>query len=42
MGFEPPVAAPGDELTALETQAQWLKSQLDAISKRIEELEKEE
>jgi ubiquinone biosynthesis protein UbiJ len=41
MGFEPPVAAPGDELAALKSQAQWLKSQLDAISKRVEELEKE-
>jgi hypothetical protein len=41
MGFEPPGAAPGDELAALRTQAQWLQSQLDVISERIEELEKE-
>jgi len=41
MGFEPPVAAPADELAALKTQAEWLKSQLDTISKRIEELEQE-
>lgn len=41
MGFQPPVAAPEDELTALRTQAQWLQSQLEAISKRIDELEKE-
>jgi prefoldin subunit 5 len=33
--------APEAELSALRTQADWLKSQLDAISKRIEELEKE-
>jgi hypothetical protein len=41
MGFQPPVVAPEDELTALKSQAQWLKSQLDAISERVEELEKE-
>lgn len=40
-GFQPPAMAPETELSALETQADWLKSQLDAISKRIEELEKE-
>jgi hypothetical protein len=36
-GFQSPV----DELVALKTQAQWLRSQLEAISKGIEELEKE-
>ncbi|TKJ29164.1 MAG: hypothetical protein CEE40_09470 [Chloroflexi bacterium B3_Chlor] len=36
-GFQPAV----DELAALKTQAQWLRSQLDAISKHVEELEKE-
>ena len=41
MSSQPPVAAPEDELTALRTQAQWLQSQLEAISKRIDELEKE-
>jgi hypothetical protein len=41
MGSQPPVAAPEAELTALRTQAQWLQSQLEAISKRIDELEKE-
>lgn len=40
-GFQPPAAAPEDELAALNTQAEWLKSQLDAISKRVEELGKE-
>jgi len=37
----PPTVAPEAELSALRTQAQWLKSQLDAITARIEELEKE-
>jgi hypothetical protein len=41
MGSQPPAPAPEDELTALKNQAQLLKSQLDAISKRVEELEKE-
>lgn len=41
MGFQPPAAAPGDELAALKGQAQLLKGQLDAISKRIEELDQE-
>lgn len=40
-GFQPPAMAPEVELSALRTQADWLKNQLDAISKRIEELEKE-
>lgn len=40
-GFQPPAAAPEDELAALNTQAEWLRSQLDAISKRVEELGKE-
>jgi len=40
-GFQPPTMAPEAELSALKTQADWLKSQLEAISKRIEELEKE-
>jgi len=33
--------APETELSALRTQADWLKNQLDAISNRIKELEKE-
>ena len=37
----PPAVAPEAELSALRTQAQWLRSQLDAITARIEELEKE-
>ncbi len=40
-GFQPPAMAPETELSALKMQADWLKSQLDAISTRIEELEKE-
>lgn len=41
LGFQPPAATPEDELAALNTQAEWLRSQLDAISKRVEELGKE-
>lgn len=33
------VTEPEQETTALKDQADWLKSQLDAIQKRIEELE---
>lgn len=40
--YVPPVEAPEAELAALKAHAQWLKSELDAISQRIEELEKEE
>jgi len=40
-GFQPPAMAPETELSGLKMQADWLKSQLDAISKRIEELGKE-
>ncbi len=39
-GFQSPSTTPEAELAALKTQAQWLKSQLDTISQRIEELEK--
>jgi hypothetical protein len=31
--------APEQELTGLKTQADWLRGQLEAITKRIEELE---
>lgn len=40
-GFQPPTMAPEAELSALRAQADWLKSELEAISKRMEELEKE-
>jgi len=40
-GFQPFTPTPEMELTALKNQAQWLKQQLDAISQRISELEKE-
>ncbi len=40
-GFQPPSGAPESELSALKAQAQWLESQLEAITKQIEELEKE-
>ena len=40
-GAYPPEVAPEAELSALRDQAQWLREQLDAINKRIEELEKE-
>jgi hypothetical protein len=33
--------APGDEVEALKTQAEWLQDQLQAISQRIAELEGE-
>lgn len=36
-GFVPPTRE--QEATALKAQADWLKEQLDAITKRIEELE---
>ncbi len=36
----PPTVPPEAELSALRAQAEWLKVQLEAISKRIEELEK--
>lgn len=39
--FESPAATPETELAGLRSQAQWLKSQLDQITKRIEELEKQ-
>lgn len=35
-----PTVPPEAELSALKAHAQWLKAQLEAISKRIEELEK--
>jgi hypothetical protein len=38
-GFPPP-PAPEQELSALKARAGWLQNQLDAINKRIEELEK--
>jgi hypothetical protein len=40
-GFQPPTYAPADELSMLRNQADWLRSQLDGIVKRVEELEKE-
>lgn len=36
----PPTMAPEAELSALRAYARWLREQLDAITKRIEELEK--
>lgn len=36
--YEPP--SPEESLQALKSDADWLKGQLDAINKRIEELEK--
>jgi hypothetical protein len=38
-GFPTP-PAPEQELSALKAQAGWLQNQLDAINRRIEELEK--
>jgi hypothetical protein len=38
-GYAPP-PTPEQELNGLKSEADWLKSQLDAISPRIEELEK--
>jgi hypothetical protein len=40
-GFSTSLSAPQEELTALRNHAEWMKSELEAISKRIEELEKE-
>jgi hypothetical protein len=40
-GFQPPVYPPVDELSMLTNQAQALASQLEAITSRLEELEKE-
>ena len=40
-GFQPPVYQPLDELSMLRNQAQALRSQLESITKRLEELEKE-
>ncbi len=40
-GFQAPAYAPTDELSMLRTQAGWLRSQLEAITKRLEQLEKE-
>jgi hypothetical protein len=39
----PPYAAPTreQELEAMRAQADWLKEQLDAVTKRVAELEKE-
>ena len=37
--YAAPAVAPEEELSALRDQAQWLREQLDAINKRIEELE---
>ncbi len=39
-GIQPPSTTPEAEVAALKSQAQWLRSQLDTISQRIEELEK--
>ena len=43
-GYGPPVAAPSreEETQYLRQQAEWLKQQLDAIDKRIQELGQEE
>ncbi len=38
--YAPPAITPKAEVSDLRARAQWLKEQLDAISKRIEELEK--
>jgi hypothetical protein len=40
-GLQPAAYAPADELSMLKSQADWLRSQLDGIVKRVEELEKE-
>jgi len=42
VAYGPYAPAPEQELEALRGQAQWLKDQLEAIQKRIEELEREE
>jgi hypothetical protein len=39
-GFAPTGFGPTDELSTLRSQAEWLRSQLEAITKRLEELEK--
>jgi hypothetical protein len=41
-GFPPAPYGPADELSMLKNQAEFLRSQLEAIGKRLEELEKEE
>jgi hypothetical protein len=38
--YGPYAPAPEQEVEALKGQAQWLKEQLDAINKRLEEIEK--
>jgi hypothetical protein len=38
-GYAPP-PTPEQELDGLKSEADWLRNQLDAISQRIEELEK--
>jgi len=40
--YGPYASPPDEELDVLRGQAQWLKDELEAISKRIEELEREE
>jgi hypothetical protein len=40
-GFQPAPYGPTDELSMLKNQAEYLRSQLEAITKRLEELEKE-
>jgi hypothetical protein len=40
-GFAPTGFGPMDELSTLRSQAEWLRSQLEAITKRLEELEKQ-
>ena len=42
VGFQPPGFGATDELSVLSSQAEWLRNQLEAITKRLEELEKEE
>lgn len=37
--YAPPAPTPRDEVEMLKAQSEWLKSQLDAIGKRIDELE---
>ena len=39
-GFQAPGLSPEAELNTLKTQAEWLQSQLEAINKRVAELEK--
>jgi hypothetical protein len=40
-GFQPSGYSPTDELSMLKSQAELLKGQLEAITKRLAELEKE-